>query len=80
MVKPMSTTCLAVVRSAIGESNVEHSRGIVVIDADNISVDDCKSLAFVMCSAGKLAEMTYLRDALTGMLASMQAALLKAAS
>lgn len=71
---------LCVVRQAIEASNVSHSRGIVVIDADHINADDCKSLAFTMCQAGKVAEMTYLRDTLTGMLASMASALIKAAS
>ena len=70
---------VAVVKKAIGASNIEHERGIVVIDASKISADDCKSLAFVMCSEGKVAEMTYLRDTLSSMLASMQSAMLKAA-
>ena len=55
---------LAVVRQAIASTDVEHSRGIVVIDAEKISIDDCKSLASVMCATGKLAEMTFLRDRL----------------
>jgi hypothetical protein len=66
---------LAVVRQAIDLSKVEHTRGIVVIDADAITVDDCRDLTFVMCNAGKIVEMTYLRDQLSRMLASMTLAI-----
>ena len=35
---------LAVVRQSIASTNVEHNRGIAIIDAEKISFDDCKSL------------------------------------
>jgi hypothetical protein len=59
---------LAVVRQSIASTNVEHERGIAIIDASKISLDDCKSLASVMCAEGKLAEMTFLRDRLDHMI------------
>ena len=59
---------LAVVRQSIASTNVEHNRGIAIIDAEKISFDDCKSTRSVMCATGKLAEMTFLRDRLDHMI------------
>ena len=39
-----------------------------MFDADKITVEDCKGLASLMCAAGKLTEMKYLRDRLDAMI------------
>jgi hypothetical protein len=59
---------IAVVRQAVEKSDESVHRGIVVFDAERISIDECKQLAATMCAAGKLAEMKYLRDNLDRMI------------
>jgi hypothetical protein len=59
---------LAVVKQAVDASNVPQTRGVLVFDADKITIEDCKGLASLMCASGKLAEMKYLRDRLDAMI------------
>jgi len=59
---------VAVVQQAVELAGQEVRRGIVVFDAKEIDIDECKQLVAVMANAGKYAEMKYLRDNLDRMI------------